>query len=121
MSVKQIELWKHTVFLFIKPPVIKRKQIFQESVKKKFTSKHFIVIYWANYKQKQLISIYNNKNGLITACIVYALFDCNCVSGKKHYKVLCLYFIDNSNNYIIALEIAYYCFQRAYTLCQCVV
>ncbi len=40
-----------------------------------------LVIYWANYKQKQRISIYNNKNGLITACIlaciVYVLFDCN--------------------------------------------
>ncbi len=29
---------------------------------------------------------------------------------KKHYKVLCLSFIDNSNNYIIALEITYYCY-----------
>ncbi len=26
---------------------------------------------------------------------------------KTHYKVLCLSFIDNINNYIIALEIAY--------------
>ncbi len=26
-----------------------------------------LVIYWANYKQKQLIIIYNNKNGLGTA------------------------------------------------------
>ncbi len=62
----------------------------------------------ANYKHKQLISIYNNKNGLITACIL-AFIDCNWVSEKKHYKVLCLSFIDNSNNDIIALEIAYYC------------
>ncbi len=29
---------------------------------------------------------------------------------KKHYKVLCHSFIDNSNNYIKALEIAYYCY-----------
>ncbi len=29
---------------------------------------------------------------------------------KKHYKVLCLSFIDNSNTYIIALELAYYCY-----------
>ncbi len=29
---------------------------------------------------------------------------------KKHYKVICLSFIDNSNNYIIALEIVYYCY-----------
>ncbi len=38
------------------------------------------------------------------------LFDCNWVSEKKHYKAHCLSFIDNSNNYIIALEIAYYCY-----------
>ncbi len=83
-------------------------------MRQKKKSKNFIVIYWANYKQKQLISIYNNKNCLITACIiaciVYVLFDCNWVSEKKHYKVFCLSFIDNSNNYIIALEKAYYCF-----------
>ncbi len=36
------------------------------------------------------------------------------VSEKKHHEVLCLSFIDNSNNYIIALEIAYYCYWRAY-------
>ncbi len=47
---------------------------------------------------------------LATAGIVYVLFDCNCVSEKKHYEVLCLSFIDNSNNYIIALEITYYCY-----------
>ncbi len=29
---------------------------------------------------------------------------------KKHYKVFCLSFIDNSSNYIIELEIAYYCY-----------
>ncbi len=29
---------------------------------------------------------------------------------KTHHEVLCLSFIDNSNNYIIALEIAYYCY-----------
>ncbi len=37
---------------------------------KNLKSKKVIVIYWTNYKQKQLISIYNNKNGLITACIL---------------------------------------------------
>ncbi len=70
--------------------------------KKLLKSKNVIVIYWANYKQKQLISIYNNKNGLITACIVYVLFDCNWVSEKKT-DLLCLFFIDNSNNYIMLL------------------
>ncbi len=29
---------------------------------------------------------------------------------KKHHVVLCLSFIGNSNNYSIALEIAYYCY-----------
>ncbi len=89
-----------------------KEKTFYEYFKKIYLK--MLVIFWANYKQKQLISIYNNKNGLITAgilaCIVYVLFDCNLVSEKKHYKVFCLSFIDNSNNYIIVLEIAYYCY-----------
>ncbi len=40
----------------------------------------------------------------------YVLFDCNGYLKKNTIKVLCLSFIDNSNNYIIALEIAYYCY-----------
>ncbi len=78
---------KHTV-LNLLDTCHKEKLIFQESVKTLFKSKIVIVISWANYKQKQLISIYNNKNDLITACIlpciVYVLFDCNWVSGKKN-------------------------------------
>ncbi len=70
MSFKLIECYEN----IHKPPVIKRKQIFQESVKKKFTSKHFIVIYWVNYKQKQLISIYYNINCLITPYILACMY-----------------------------------------------
>ncbi len=62
-------LWKHTVLNLLDH--LKRNKYFR-NVKKKFTSKHFIVIYWANYKQKQLISIYNNKkwphNSLHSLC-----------------------------------------------------
>ncbi len=41
----------------------------------------------------------------ILAGIVYILFDCNWVSEKKN--TIKASFIDNSNNYIIALKIAY--------------
>ncbi len=44
-------------------------------------------------------------NGLHSCCH-YVLFDLK----KTHHEALCLSFIDNSNHYIIALEIAYYCY-----------
>ncbi len=48
----------------------------------------------------------------MTACIlvgiVYVLFDCNWVSEKKENYSAWLFFpIDNNNNFITALEIAY--------------
>ncbi len=57
-----------------------------------------------------------NKNGLLclaTACILAAIMYFLTVSGylkKTHHGALYLSFIDNSNYYIIALEIAYYCY-----------
>ncbi len=81
-----------------------------------------LVIYWANNKLKQPNSInsHYNKNGLLciaTAWILAAIMYFLTVIGylkKKHHEVLCLSFIDNSNNYIIALEIAYYFYLRTY-------
>ncbi len=52
---------------------------------------------------------HKEKRNILGIC-QNVLFDCNWVSEKRHYKVLYLSFIDNSNNYIIALEIAYYCY-----------
>ncbi len=77
-----------------------------------------LVIYWPNNKLKQPNSIYShyNKNGLLclaTACILAAIMYFLTVIGhlkKPHHEVLCFSFIDNSNNYIIALEMAYYCY-----------
>ncbi len=77
-----------------------------------------LVIYWANNKLKQPNSIIShyNKNGLVclaTACILAAIMYFLTVIGylkKAHHEAFCFSFIDNSNNYIIALEIAYYCY-----------
>ncbi len=67
-------------------------------------------------KQPNSIHSHYNKNGLLclaTACILAAIIYFLTVIGylkKTHHEVLCLSFIDDSNNYIIALEIAYYCY-----------
>ncbi len=64
-------------------------------------------------KQLNSINSHYNINGLLclaTACILAAIMYFLTVIGylkKKHHEVLCLSFIDNSNNYIIALEIVY--------------
>ncbi len=60
-------------------------------------------------KQPNTINSHYNKNGLLclaTACILAAIMYFLTVIGylkKKHHEALCLSFIDNSNNYIIAL------------------
>ncbi len=79
----------------------------------KKNSKNVIVIYWVNNKLKQLNSINSHyiKNGLLclaTACILAAIM--YFLTVINHHEALCLSFIDNSNNYIIVLEIAYYCY-----------
>ncbi len=88
-------LWKQTVLILLDHLSLRENKYFR-NLSKHCLNLKMLVIYWENYKHYKLALF------MYFLTVIWYL--------KKHYKVLCLSFIGNSNNYIIALEIAYYCY-----------